>query len=149
MVYVWEFEFFESDGYVNAFPCGDFGHGATFGDTLEDAVEMAADFLCTAVDEHLMGGTPLPPMEFGHEPEHGGRVIAVAVERELGDIPAVTASEASRMLGVSTARVSQLINAKRLDSWKVGGTRMVSVASIEARLAESPKAGRPRELATA
>lgn len=149
MVYVWEFEFFESDGYVCAFPCGDFGYGATFGDDLEDAVEMAVDFLSMAVDDHLMNGTKLPAMELGHEPEHGGRIIAVAVERRLEDIPAVTASEAARMLGVSTARVSQLITSGRLDSWKVGGTRMVSLESVESRMKESPKAGRPKEDAVA
>ena len=98
-----------------------------------------------AVDERLMNGVELPAMEFGHEPEHGGRIIAVAVERSLEDIPAVTASEAARMLGVSTARVAQLVKSNLLDSWKVGGTRMVSVASIEARLEESPKPGRPKE----
>lgn len=140
MVYVWEFEFFEEDGFVNAFPCGDFGHGATCGEDFNDAVEMAADFLSMAVDDHLMNGTKLPPMEFGHEPEHGGKIVAVAVSRDLSDIPAVTASEASRMLGVSTARVSQLIKSKRLESWKVGGTRMVSLESVHARMEESARA---------
>lgn len=145
MVYVWEFEFFESDGCVCAFPCGDFGYGATFGDDLEDAVEMAVDFLSMAVDDHLMNGTELPPMEFGHEPEHGGRIIAVAVERSLDDIPAVTSAEAARMLGVTNARVSQLVKVGLLDSWKVGGTRMVSKASVEARKEYDPKPGRPKE----
>lgn len=69
----------------------------------------------------------------------------MAVSRELGDIPAVTAADAARMLGVSSARVSQLIGAGLLDSWRDGTKRMVSRASIEARLADSPKAGRPRE----
>lgn len=145
MVYVWEFEFFESEGYVCAFPCGDFGYGATFGDNLEDAVEMAADFLSMAVDDHLVNGKELPPMEFGHDPEHGGRIIAVAVERDLEDIPAVTSAEAARMLGITTARVAQLVKAGLLDSWKVGGTRMVSKASVEARKEYDPKPGRPRE----
>lgn len=143
MVYVWEFEFFESDGYVNAFPCGELGGGATFGDDLEDAVASAADFLAAMVDDHLMNGTELPPMGFGHGPEHGGRVIAVAVEREFGDIPAMTAADAARELGVSSARVSQLIGAGLLDSWRDGTRRMVSRASVEARKEQGPRAGRP------
>lgn len=143
MVYVWEFEFFDSGGHVDAFPCGDFGYGSTFGDDLEDAVESAADFLSMVVDDHLMNGTDLPPMSFGHEPEHGGRVIAVAVSRELGDIPAMTAADAARELGVSTARVSQLIGAGLLDSWRDGTRRMVSRASVEARKEHDPKPGRP------
>lgn len=98
------------------------------------------------VDDNLMGGIELPTQDFGHEPQYGGKIIAVAVSRELNDIPAVTAADAARMLGVSSARVSQLINAKLLDSWKDGTKRMVSKASIEARLADAPKAGRPKEV---
>ena len=60
-----------------------------------------------------------------------GKIIAVAVNRELGDIPAVTAVDAARMLGVSSARVSQLLNAGLLDSWKDGTKHMMSKASIE------------------
>lgn len=141
MVYVWEFEFFHSDGMVDAVPCGSLGGGGTFGSDLNDAVESAADFLACMVDDHLMGGVDLPAPDFGHEPRHGGKIIAVAVSRELNDIPAVTAADAARVLGVSSARVSQLINAGLLDSWKDGTKRMVSKASIEARLADAPKAG--------
>lgn len=83
---------------------------------------------------------------FGHEPQRGGKIIAVAVSRELNDIPSVHAADAARMLGVSSARVSQLINAELLDSWKDGTKRMVSKSSIEARLDDAPKAGRPKEV---
>lgn len=143
MVYACEFEFYPSNGCVSAVPCGGWGEG-TFGDDLADAVESVADWLAEVVDDHLMGRCGLPPTEFGHEPEHGGRVIAVAVSRELGDIPAMTAADASRALGVSTARVSQLIRAGSLDSWKDGTRRMVSRASVEARLDCLPKPGRPK-----
>lgn len=143
MVYIWEFEFFEEDGGYCAVPCGDFGYGATCGDDLEEAVEYAADFLKMAVEDMLMKGEKPPAMRFGHDPEHGGRIIAVAVECSLDDIPAMTASEAARELGVSTARVAQLVKAGLLESWKEGNNRMVSVASVEARKAEAPKAGRP------
>lgn len=93
-----------------------------------------------------MGGVDLLAPDFGHEPQHGGKIISVAVSRKLNDIPAVTAVDAARMLGVSSARVSQLINAGLLDSWKDGTKRMVSKASIEARLADAPKAERPKEV---
>lgn len=143
MVYIWEFEFFEEDGGFCAIPCGDFGYGATCGDDLEEAVEYAADFLKMAVEDHLIHGKALPAIDFGHEPEHGGRIIAVAVECGLDDVPAMTAAEAARELGVSTARVAQLVRAGLLESWKDGSNRMVSVASVEARKAESPGPGRP------
>lgn len=142
MVYVCEFEFFDSGGYVDAVPLSFDGEG-TFGDDFEDAVESAADWLSGVVDDHLMSGAEMPPMSFGHEPENGGRVIAVAVSRELGDIPAMTAADAARELGVSTARVSQLIKAGLLDSWRDGTKRMVSRSSVEARKEYGPRPGRP------
>ena len=58
------------------------------------------------------------PVELGHEPQHGGMVVALAAPRELSNIPAMTAADAARELGVSTARVTQLTNAGLLDSWK-------------------------------
>lgn len=143
MVYVCEFEFFPSNGCIDAVPCGDWGEG-TFGDDLADAVESAADWLRETVDDHLMGRGDLPPCEFGHEPVHGGRIIAVAVSRELGDIPAMTAADAARALGVSPARVSQLIADGALDSWRDGSRRMVSRASVDARIEYAPAPGRPR-----
>lgn len=72
-------------------------------------------------------------MSFGHEARHGGRVIAVAVSRELGDIPAMTAADAARELGVTRARVAQLCKAGLLEFWRDGIRRMVTRDSIEAR----------------
>lgn len=149
MIYVCEFEFFDSGRFVDAVPLTFDGEG-TFGDDLEDAVESAADWLAGVVEDHLISGEPMPPMSFGHEPENGGRVIAVAVSRELGDIPAMTAADAARKLGVSRARVSQLISSGLLVSWVDGTRRMVSRDSVEARMEGDHKPGRPpREHATA
>jgi len=142
MVYVWEFEFFESGGYVNAWPCPPM-EGGTFGVDFDDAMDSAVDWLSGMVDAHLTDGLELPERSLGHEPRHGGTVIAVAVSRELGDIPAMTAADAARELGVSSARVAQLCKAGLLDSWRDGTRRMVSRASVEARKEDVPAAGRP------
>ena len=73
-----------------------------------------------------------------------------AGDASLDQVPAVTSAEAARMLGVSTARVAQLVKAGALESWKSGGTRMVSLDSVECRQAEERKTGRPKkDLATA
>ena len=144
MFYICEFEFYDDgEGSVAALCLNDWG-GATFGDDLDDAGESAADWLAYMVDDCLMNGRELPPAKLGHEPRHGGKFIALAVSRELSDIPAMTAADAARELGVSTARVTQLANAGLLDSWKEGSRRMVSKASVEARLEDAPKAGRPK-----
>lgn len=149
MLRVYEFEFYESeDGrFVVADPFG-IGEG-TFGEDLRDAVESAADWLEGWLRSYLAKGEEPPEPEFGHDPRHGGRVIAVAVDFDLSKVPAVTAADASRMLGVSTARVAQMCESGALESWRDGSRRMVSLDSVEARLADPPKAGRPRKAATA
>lgn len=147
MFYVWEFEIVKDDKYYDAFPVAPL-EGGTFGETFDDAVVSAADWLACMVDESLMNGAELPEMRFGAEPEHeDGKVIAIAVTRELGGIPAMTASEAARELGVSPARIDQLSKAGLLDSWKDGTRRMVSKASVDARKEDAPKAGRPKTVA--
>ena len=73
------------------------------------------------------------------------------MEASLSDGPAMTAAEAARELGVSTARVAQLCASGQLDSWKVGATRMVSEDSVLIRKMHAPRTGRPagREAAMA
>lgn len=142
MLYICEFEFYEADGYMLAEPCNGLGAG-TFGEDLQDAAESAADWLQAMVEDALINEKALPDIAVGHEPTHGGKVIAVAVSCELSAIPAMTAADAARELGVSSARVSQLISAGLLDSWRDGARRMVSRDSVEARKAEAPKPGRP------
>ena len=134
MVYVWEFEFFSSGGYIDAVPCGDSWGDGTFGKSLEDAVDSAVDYLGCIVESHLVNGDVLPAWEFGHKPENGGQIIASAVKRALEDIPAMTAADAARELGVSRARIAQLCKAGLLESWMSGTNRMVTRNSVNARL---------------
>lgn len=132
MFYLWEFEFFEEGEFVNAFPV-DGLEGGTCGYGLNQAVEYAHDWLATIVDDALMNGKELPEPHFGTEPKHGGKMIVIAVSRNLNDIPAMTAADAARELGLSRARISQLITAGILESWKAGTKRMVSKSSVDAR----------------
>lgn len=134
MFYVCEFELFDDgEGSVAAAPLNGWD-GITFGEDFEAAGESAADWLMCMVDDAMINGRELPPIAFGHEPQHGGKVLAIAVLRELSDIPAMTAADAARALGVSRARVTQLCNAGLLESWQDGTRRMVSRASVDARL---------------
>lgn len=142
MVYICEFEFYEADGCICAVPCNRMG-GGTFGDDLNDAVASAADWLTDMVDDALIQGKDLPKPDIGAVPEHGGKIIAIAVSRELSDIPSMTAADAARELGISSARVSQLIKAGVLESWRDGSKRLVSRASVAARAEGQAKPGRP------
>ena len=60
MVYVWEFEFFDSGGMVDAVPCGSLGGGGTFGSDLNDAVASAADFLAAWSTTTSWAGSTFP-----------------------------------------------------------------------------------------
>lgn len=143
MLYVYEFELCESEGMVVAFPF-DF-LGGTQGSDLAEASEMAADWLKTELEYRLMGGEDIPEATLGHDPERdGGRILLVAVDASLDTVKAVTATKAAEMLGVSRPRISQMLKAQKLIGYRKGRDTFVTVDSVNARLAESPKSGRPK-----
>lgn len=147
-VFICDFELVDKGTRVVVLPVG--LEGATEGYDFEDAVRMAADWLKETALGYLMSDEEWPDLPLGTSAAHDGRMITIAVETSLEQIPSMTAAEAARTLGVSAARITQLCKAGYLESWKVGGTRMVSVDSVEARAEEERKAGRPkRDLATA
>lgn len=142
MLVVREFEFFESENCIVAFPCE--GLGATQGEDLQDAIEFAADWLYWTVIYDMINEKPIEKFELGHEPQHGGIVIPVAVDCSLARVEAFTAAETARILGVSPARVTQMCESGQLTSWKEGSRRMVLKESVDNRLIEQPGPGRPK-----
>lgn len=126
-----EFEMVHEDGrYV----CYAFGLGAgTEGVSRADAIDMCVDYVRTYAQDFLMRDEPIPDLPLGNEPGQGGTIVVVSVDTSLADVPAMSSSEAARELGLSRQRVAQLCDAGMLESWRVGATRMVSVASVEAR----------------
>ena len=80
-----------------------------------------------------MRDEPMPSLPLGNEPRQGGSILVVSVDTSLADVPAMSSAEAARALGLSRQRVAQLCDAGLLESWRVGATRMVSVAAVEAR----------------
>lgn len=142
MFAVHEFEFFEAEGWILAIPFG--LEGGTQGTDPEDAARMAVDWLRGDAERAAMTGVPLPVPTFGNTPKHGGRVGVVAVEASLDTIDAVSAGEAAQMLGVSRGRISQMLATGQLEGFHRGRASFVTRDSVEARLAEAPRAGRPR-----
>ena len=148
MLYLCEFEIIEKQGMYEAYPIG--LEGATCGNSLTDVAEMAADWLKGDADLRLMLGQEIPELPLGNTPSHDqGRILLVAVEANVDTIDAVSATEAAEMLGVTRGRVSQMLKAGQLLGFTRGRNTYVSRDSLEARLAEAPKAGRPKKLATA
>lgn len=147
MFYMNEFEIYEDEGVYLAVPFG--MEGGTFGDDYTDAVASAADWLMETLKAGMVRGSVPEAWSLGNEPARGGKIATIAVEYDLAQADSVTAADAARMLGVSSARIAQMCQSGMLASWKDGARRMVSRESIEARLAEQPKAGRPRKAAMA
>jgi predicted RNase H-like HicB family nuclease len=146
-MYVYEFEFFQGDRFVIARPF-DLEHHVTQGKDLDEAIEMAADLLRVIAEDSLMHGSSLPNSTFGHEPEHGGKVMAIGISASLDEIRAIKASEAAERLGLSRGRVSNMLRAGILEGFRKGRDSYVTLDSLEARLASSPsrKGGRPRKV---
>lgn len=57
----------------------------------------------------------------------------------------LSVQEAADVLGVTRARVNQLVTSRMLDAVKIGERYAVSRASVERRLGENPQGGRPRK----
>lgn len=145
-VFVCDFELLERNERVVALPVG--LDGVTEGYDQNDAIRMSADWLRETALDYLLRGQTWPELPLGTNPTMGGRIITIAIATGLDEVPAMTAAEAAKALKVSTARISQLCKADLLHSWKVGRTRMVSVESVETRLADNAKPGRPRKEAS-
>ena len=121
----------------------------TEGDTITGAADMAADAMKTYVASLLTDGETPPPAGH-HDCPEGCLLVAVSFEADASyvvDGPVVSAAEASRMLGLSAGRVTHMLDAGVLEGYRSGRRTWVTVESIEARMAEAPKAGRPRKRA--
>ena len=143
MRYIYEFEFvLDDDGYfVYLF---DFDR-ATQGDDMTDAVYMASDLLRFMIEEYILKGEALPSASFDHEPQRGGRIIAVSVDVDLkASEGLVTAKEAAQILGVSQARVSHMLRDGLLHGYRERGNTFITIESINACKENPRKAGRPK-----
>lgn len=143
MLHVYEFEVFEDEGFLLAFPYD--MNGGTQGKDFSEACYMAADWLQTEMEHRAMHDIAFPEATFGNEPKHGGKTVIVAVNAGKDTIRRMSAADAARKLGVSAGRVTQMIAANQLEAFKEGRRTWVTVDSVDARISEKPKVGRPRK----
>ena len=116
---------------------------ATYGETLQEAAEMATDFLETNVSYCLAHGLDLPIATFGNETS-GGTLALIstnitndAAQSEWGWI---TTKEAADILGVTSHRVRVMANTDVLPSKRTGRDILVQRTAVEERLARRAKA---------
>ncbi|WP_080802105.1 type II toxin-antitoxin system HicB family antitoxin [Arabiibacter massiliensis] len=118
----------------------------TEGRDVAEAVEMGADALWLIIDDYLQLDKPLPQPTYPEE--HEGLLVAISVdvstERGL-----LTTRMAAIELGVSDARVRQMVCSGQLASKKIGRDSYVYLWSIRERQANPPKPGRPKKKALA
>lgn len=115
------------------------------GDTIEEAARDAAESMQAYVSSLLDHGE-IPPSPTWSNIGEGARDVAVYFEAEPSMLvkgPCVSAAEAARMLGVSRARVTNMIASGILDAYREGRNTFVSIESIERRLAADVRPGRP------
>lgn len=115
---------------------------ATQGEDMKDGVRMASEALWLIIDDYLEFGRPLPEPVF-EEPDEG-MLVVITVEVDP-DEPLLSTKEAACMLGVSSARVRQMIRTGQLDWKKRGRDNYIYMHSVKERLAAAPKAGRPKK----
>ncbi|WP_165247809.1 MarR family transcriptional regulator [Adlercreutzia sp. ZJ141] len=143
MLYVYEFEVFEDDGLFLAFPYD--MDGGTQGANFREVCEMTADWLQAEMEHRAMHDQVFPEPTFGNKPEHGGQNLVVAVNAGKDTVPRMTSAAAARELGITPGRVSQMVKAGLLETFDYEGRTWITRHSVEARKAESPKAGRPKK----
>lgn len=143
MQYTYEFEMWRGEFGWIAKPFG--LEGITQGGDVNDLCESTADLLREIVRDHIMSGRDLPPATFDNNPTHDGIRLIVSVDVAMDTIPRMSAADAARELNVSRPRISAMLESGLLDGWKEGRNTWITITSIEARKAESPKAGRPKK----
>lgn len=137
----------EEDGrYLVEFP--DLPGCFSEGDTFAEAAAMGADAAKTYVASLIAHGDAVPEPQRRTCPP-GSESIFIFFETDpsyliTGDV--VSAAEAARRLSLSAGRISHMINAGILDGYRQGRRTWVSVKSIEERLREPARPGRPRQV---
>lgn len=145
MVFTYEadFEYSEEDlcWYVD-FPVFN-GDCFADGSTVEEAVSNAADALTLVVSEYLDEGKELPKPAF-HVPPRA--IVCVEVDAQtIERSKCMNYGQAAEELGISKARVSQLVKAGRLEARTFDGRSYVTIASVNERKTNPPAPHRPRK----
>ncbi len=140
---VYEFEIAQDEGWYIAIPYD--LPGGTQGEDFEDLCLMVADWLKITLEDFDMRGETPPRPTFGNTPRHGGTNMVFAVQAGRETVEKVTASEAARLLGVTPARITQMLASARLIGYREGRNTYVTMDSVRARLEERPRGGRPRK----
>ncbi|MDR3307745.1 MAG: type II toxin-antitoxin system HicB family antitoxin [Coriobacteriales bacterium] len=147
--FIYEAEFKDdSGGYFVSFP--QLPDAFTQGDDFIQATERAAEVLQLVIASSIDTGETLPEPVFKGYCEGTLRTaVSVEVTPDLIErSKCVTVTEAAEMLGVTKGRVAHMLDDGVLQPITFSDTRLVTLASINNRLANPRKAGRPSKSLT-
>ena len=134
------FEQNELGGYSVWFP--DLPECYTDGDDLENAIDMAAEAMSLVIESYIDHARSLPKPSLAFQPDDDARLAFVSCDVDTSD-RLVSAHAAAGLLGVSDARVRQLIGSGKLQGRKQGRDNYVYLWSVKDRLASPRLVGRP------
>lgn len=133
----------ESDGsYFIDFPA--FDGCFSDGQTKEEAVNEGAEMLRLLIADYIDRGDKLP----AYKKEKAGDVVTVAVDVDsafIEETKCMTVTEASKELNVTKGRVSQMLSSGILQAVKTPNSRLVTIASVNKRKAQTPRIGHPKQ----
>ncbi len=116
------------------------------GPSYAEAVQNAAVVLEQRISVLLGERGTLPEAVFGHDLPDGGIAVIVSCDVIPPSIQLLlTASDASKVLGVTRSRISNMLRAGILvEGHRDGRSTVITLESVEERLANPRQPGRPR-----
>lgn len=143
MVHTYEFELYPTGSSLSATPF-DFD-GEVKGRSRTEVSRKAVSLLRREIEQRLLHNAPMPKATFGNAPAHDEGVVLIAsIDASVDAIDTITASEAAEKLGVSRARISQMVKSGILEGYTKGNASFITCESVERRLNNKPRPGRPR-----
>lgn len=143
MHYTYEWEIYRDGEGWNVEPAADFNH-IVHAKERDEAIKEAADWLQAEILRCLLLGKPVPEATRNCEPSHeGGQIFISTVGIDLG-MMRVQSNVAANVLGTTRGRITQLLDSGELLGYKDGRDTYIMLDSLQARLKNRPKRGRPR-----
>lgn len=130
--YTYEFEAYQAERYWIVIPHG--LEGATQGVDLEDACDMAADWLRIKAEDAAIYGYEMPDPVLGAPLEHGGERIVVSVVAGRDTIKSVSDKRAAKILDVGRKRIAKMRKKALLEGWDEDKKTYITLESVIARL---------------
>jgi predicted RNase H-like HicB family nuclease len=116
------------------------------GGSYAEAIQRAAVVLEQQIGTLLGDKKALPEAVFGHKAPIAGTMVVISCDAVPSSIQLLlTASDASKILGVTRSRISNMLRAGILvEGHRDGRSTVITLDSVEERLSNPRQPGRPR-----